>query len=174
MGFGASRKVNDLAKPFLHAFAADINVAILAGGLGTRLSSIVHDRNKVAAEVSQKPFILYLLNQITSYGFREVVICCGHLSEDLFRRLGTRYKSLTLRYSQEHSPLGTAGAIRLAAPYLNSKTIIVMNGDSFCEVDLLQFLEYHRSLPSVATVVAVPIADTARFGVLDIAANGKD
>jgi len=93
-----------------------ITTAILVGGLGTRLRSAVADRPKVLAEINGRPMLSYLLDQVAQAGVRRVVFCTGYRGEQVQAAFGTRYGALQLEYSQEPTPHGTAGAIRLA-PY---------------------------------------------------------
>src|SRR5437899_2628493 len=109
-----------------------LSAAILVGGLGTRLRGIVADRPKVLAEVRGRPFLAYLLDQLVASGFQDVVLCTGYRSEQVKEVFGDGYGPLRIVYSEETVPLGTAGALRLALPLLQSETILVMNGDSFC------------------------------------------
>ena len=115
---------------------SNIEAAILAGGLGTRLRSVVPDRPKVLAEIGGRPFIEILLDQVAAAGIRTAVLCTGYLGDQIEARLGTRRGPLALRYSREVEPLGTGGALRLALPMLASDTVLVLNGDSYCDADL--------------------------------------
>src|SRR5262245_14251159 len=109
---------------------------ILAGGLGTRLRSAVADRPKVLAEIWGKPFLSYLLEQVASAGMRHIVLCVGYASEQIRATFGNTFAGMELTYSQETTRLDTAGALRLALPHFRSDPVLVMNGDSFCDVDL--------------------------------------
>jgi NDP-sugar pyrophosphorylase family protein len=151
----------------------NIQVAILAGGLGSRLKSVVHDRNKVAAEVAGKPFLTFLLDSLSRAGFEEVVLCSGFMGEDLNSRLGERYKGLQLVYSHEPKQLGTAGALRYAARLFKSDTILVMNGDSYCDLDLNKMVQYHCSMKVKVTIAAVLVEEASRYGRLDLDPGGK-
>jgi D-glycero-alpha-D-manno-heptose 1-phosphate guanylyltransferase len=158
---------------------ASITVAILAGGLGTRLRPAVADRPKVLAEVGGRPFLTYLLDRLIRAGGRRVVLCTGHLGEQISRRLGERYGSLRLAYSQEPTPLDTGGALRHALPLLVSDPVLVLNGDSICALDLAGLVARHRAGRSLLTLGLVRVAEGARYGqvVLDragrIAAFGE-
>ena len=122
---------------------ADLTTAILAGGLGTRLRSVIADRPKVLAEVHQRPFLEYLLDQLAAAKMREVVLCTGYLGDQIRDKIGERYRSrLHLKYSQEEQPLGTGGAVRQALGLCISDPILVMNGDSYVDVDLIGFLKW--------------------------------
>ena len=93
-----------------------VTAAILAGGLGTRLRSVVADRPEVLAQVGGRPFLAYLLDQLAVSGIKNVVLCTGYLGEQVQAVFGVSYRSLCLSYSPESAPLGTAGALRLALP----------------------------------------------------------
>ena len=110
---------------------ADVTVAILAGGLGTRLRPAVADRPKVMAEVGGRPFLTRWLDCLAEQGFRRVVLCTGHRAAQVRAGLGTEHRGLSLSYSVETAPLGTGGALRHALPRLTSEVILVLNGDSY-------------------------------------------
>lgn len=148
--------------------------AVLAGGLGTRLRSVVPDRPKVLASVGGRPFLEYLLHQLSRCGVQDVVLCTGYLGEQIKDRFGWGYQSLRLQYSQETSPLGTGGALRRAMPLFKANTaVLVMNGDSYCGADLGAFREIHRLRRADATLLLVEKADTGRYGRVRVAADGR-
>lgn len=146
---------------------------ILAGGLGTRLRSVVENQPKVLAEVGGQPFLNYLLDQLVEWRIQAVVLCTGHLGEQIEARFGANYRGLRLRYSRESSPLGTAGALRLALPSIPSDPVLVLNGDSYCGVDFAAFWRWHRSRQSAATLLLVHNPDTRRFGSVRVATDGR-
>jgi D-glycero-alpha-D-manno-heptose 1-phosphate guanylyltransferase len=149
-----------------------ITGAILAGGFGTRLRPVLSDTPKVLAPVGGKPFLTYLLDQLSAAGVRQVVLCTGHLAEQVNAAVGERYGDLQVLYSQENQPVGTAGALRLALPLLESDPVLVMNGDSYCDLDLNAFLSWHGQKEAVASVALVHLQDTARFGCVSLDAGG--
>ncbi len=146
-----------------------ITTAILAGGLGTRLRSVVADTPKVLAMVRGRPFLSYLLDVLVERDLKNVVLCTGYLGEQIQGAFGDTYRGLRLNYSQEAEPLGTAGALRLAAPFLQSDVVLVMNGDSYYQTDLSLFLSCHRNRCSDATLLLAAVPDSERYGsvVLD-------
>lgn len=150
-----------------------LTAVILAGGFGTRLRSMVADRPKVLAEVGGRPFITYLLDQLAAAGIRHVVLCTGHLGTQVQELLQGRYHNLDLVHSQEPLPLGTAGALRLALPLFNSDPVLVMNGDSYCEADLMAFWAWHHARSAEATLLLTAMADTGRYGLVQVDADGR-
>src|SRR5690242_14144702 len=98
------------------AIPQGVSAAILAGGLGTRLRSVVADRPKVLAPVGGRPFLTYLLGQLARAGVQEVVLLVGYGADQVRSTFGADYDGLRLLYSEETAPLGTGGAVRLALP----------------------------------------------------------
>lgn len=150
-----------------------ITAAILAGGLGSRLRPILRDGPKVLAPVAGKPFLTQLFNQLGAAGIRKVVLCTGYLAEQIKSALGEQYGSLRIHYSQETQPLGTAGSLRLALPLLDSDPVLVMNGDSYCSVDLTSFLEWHTQKKAVGSVLLSHCSDVSRFGCVTCSPGGQ-
>jgi NDP-sugar pyrophosphorylase family protein len=151
---------------------ASVTAVILAGGLGTRLRPVVADRPKGLAMINGRPFLTYLLDQLAAVGIQDAVLCTGYRGEQVHATLGDSYGSLRLRYSQEPSPLGTGGAVRFALPLLTSASLLVVNGDSFCEVNLEAFWAWHRTRQAQATLLLTKVPDVQRYGQVRIDADG--
>jgi D-glycero-alpha-D-manno-heptose 1-phosphate guanylyltransferase len=138
---------------------------ILAGGLGTRLASVVNDRAKPVAEVAGRPFLAHLLAQLARC--REidgVVLCVGHKAESVESALGDAYGRLPLSYSRESRPLGTGGALRLAAAHIPKGPVLVMNGDSFLGLSHERLIAFHRLGKPLVTLALARVQDAARYG----------
>jgi NDP-sugar pyrophosphorylase family protein len=148
------------AKPSIEA----VTVAILAGGMGTRLRSVVSDRPKPLAEVADRPFLAYQLDQLSAAGFRRVVLCTGYLGQQVQSTFGPTYAGMELAYSLEPASLGTAGAVRFALPLLGAADVMVMNGDSYCDADLPAFWRFHCDRAADASILLVHVNDTDRYG----------
>ena len=152
---------------------AGLTAVILAGGLGTRLRSVVPDRPKVLALVRGRPFLAHLLDRLAEHGVRHVVLCTGYLAEQVRDHFGDSYGDLRLVYSEEPSPLGTAGALRLALPLFESDPVLVMNGDSLCEIDLEAFWDWHVSRQAQGTLALVNVPDDGkRYGQVETDPDG--
>lgn len=151
----------------------NMTAVILAGGLGTRLRSVVPDKPKVLADVGGRPFIEYLLDQLAQEGVQSVVLCTGYMGDQLQHRFGTAYKTMALCYSREPHPLGTGGALRLALPMLESDTVLVLNGDSYCGARLNELMIWHAERQSQATILLTETDDTRRYGRVQIDEEGR-
>lgn len=152
---------------------SSITVAILAGGLGRRLQIIVNDRPKVLAKVGNTPFLQKLLDQLDQSGFKKVVLCVGYLGDQIRENFGSSYKSLNLLYSYEESSLGTAGALRRALPLLKSETVLLMNGDSFCDINFGGFLKFHLNKKADVSIAVLKFLNSGRFGKVNLGLNDK-
>ena len=153
----------------------DISTAtavLLAGGLGTRLRSVVADRPKVLAPVAGRPFLAWLLEQVSAAGIRRAVLCTGHLAEQVEAAFGDRWGDVQLVYSEETEPLGTGGALRHALPHLGAGPCFVLNGDSCCATPLAPLWQHHALRGARATLLATLVPDAARFGRLEADATG--
>jgi NDP-sugar pyrophosphorylase family protein len=148
-----------------HELAAT-SAVILAGGLGTRLRSVVADRPKVLAEVAGVPFVFHLLTQLASAGVKHAVLATGHLGEQVRDALGTAYGPLELEYAHEPAPLGTGGAIRHALPLVRSHALFVLNGDSYCDVELAHLWLWHHQRAAHGTLALTRVPDARRFGTV--------
>jgi histidinol-phosphate phosphatase family protein len=146
---------------------------VLAGGLGTRLRSVVGDRPKGLAQIGGRPFLAFLLDRLDAAGVRDVVLCTGYLGAQVKETFGDRYRRLRLTYSQEQSPLGTGGALRLAAPLLASDPVLALNGDSYCDADLPALLNWHRAHRAEATLLLTHVPDTQRYGRVNVDESGR-
>ena len=150
-----------------------VTAAILAGGTGTRLRSVVADRPKVLAPLGGKAFIAYLLDRLAAQGIKKVVLCTGYLGEQVQDLLGDDYRGMQLVYSREENPLGTGGAMVQALPQLTGKTILVLNGDSYCATDLRASLQWHLARRARSTLVLAHVEQVARFGRVELATDGR-
>jgi D-glycero-alpha-D-manno-heptose 1-phosphate guanylyltransferase len=151
----------------------DVTAVILAGGLGTRLRSVVADRPKALATVNQRPFLSFLLEKLAAAGIGHAVICTGYLGDQIRDAFGTCYRGMQLAYSQESEPRGTGGALRLALPLFPSELLLVLNGDSFCNFDYRAFLGFHRQKLATMSLCLAEVADVSRYGAVGLDDGGR-
>ncbi len=147
-----------------------MDAVILCGGKGTRLASVVQDVPKPLAPVHQRPFLDYLLDFLHASGLvQRVLLATGHLAHKVREHYGTHYRGLPLCYSVEPQPLGTAGAVRLLqSRYPMTQPFLLLNGDSFVDVDLHALLVLHQAQSVALTMSLFAVADAARFGTVTL------
>lgn len=110
-------------------------VCLLAGGLGTRLGSIVEDTPKPLLPVAGRPFLDWQLDLLAGYGTRRVVLCVGYLGERIEAEIGPSRHGIDIAYAYDPPDLaGTAGAIRDALPLLGER-FMVLYGDTYLRID---------------------------------------
>ena len=142
-----------------------MQAAVLAGGLGTRLRSVIGDTPKPMAPVVGRPFLEYILLQLRSWGVDEAVLCVSYRGELVRAYFGNgQGLGLRLRYSHEPERRGTAGALKAAEHLIAGETFLVMNGDSFFDIELDALVAHHQKLRAIATVALAKVEDAQRFG----------
>jgi NDP-sugar pyrophosphorylase family protein len=110
-------------------------ICILAGGVGSRLGSMVRDTPKPLLEVAGEPFLHHQLRLLARHGARNIVLCVGYLGEQIEQRIGAERFGLRIGYSYDgQRALGTLGAIRRAAPRLGSR-FLVLYGDTYLRIE---------------------------------------
>jgi NDP-sugar pyrophosphorylase family protein len=122
------------------------------------------------APIGDTPFLQLLILQLRSQGIRRLVMCTGHQAHQIEQEFGDGRKwDVTINYSRESSPLGTAGALKLASQYLlRDSDFLVMNGDSFMQLDFRQFLRFHRERGGWASIAVRRVSDAARYGTVHL------
>lgn len=151
----------------------DVTGVILAGGLGTRLRSVLPDCPKVLACVGGKPFLAYLLEELGRQGLRQAVLCVGYRAEQIRQTFGSSYAGLRLAYAVETSLQGTGGALRDALPLAGSDPLIALNGDSYCQTDFPALWAWHQQRSAAATLLLRWVDDPARYGRVEIDPQGS-
>ena len=120
---------------------------VLAGGLGTRLKSVVNDIPKPMAPIQNKPFLEYVLTYLQKNGVSKVIISVSYQWQKIKDYFGDRFESIILEYSVEKTPLGTGGGIKKALQFIESNQYFIINGDTFFDVNLSDLtLNSHNDL----------------------------
>src|SRR5713101_904395 len=156
------------------SFREDLPALLLVGGMGTRLRPVLSSKPKPLAPIGDVPFLELLILQLRSQGIRRLVMCTGFQSQQIEEALGDGRKwDVAIEYSKESSPLGTAGAIKQAEQHLSEVSdFLVMNGDSFLELDIRQLIHFHRENEGWASLAVRRVADAARYGTVEV--DGQD
>lgn len=148
-----------------------LQAIVLAGGLGTRLRSVVPDLPKPMAPVAGRPFLAHVLDALVEAGFEAAVLAVGYRHEAIRDHFGHRYRGMPLRYSIESSPLGTGGAIRLAGRQIDADPVFVLNGDTYLALDYRAMHAAHRSAGARLSVAVCEVPDVGRYGSVEVEAG---
>ena len=141
-------------------------VIVLAGGLGTRLRSVVPDKPKCMAEVRGIPFISYIIDYLVEQNFSKFIFSLGYKHELVEIFLQTNYNNIDYKVIIESDPLGTGGAIKLAAQVAQTNDFLVVNGDTLYKADIRKMYEFHYSNNAECSLILKPMNKFNRYGAV--------
>lgn len=141
---------------------------ILAGGLGTRLRSVVPELPKCMAPVNGKPFIAYAIEHLKNEGIEKFIFSLGYKHEYFTDFLAEQFSTLTYQLSIEEEPLGTGGAIQFACNKVTEKNIIVTNGDTLFKANIDQLSSFHHQHNADCSLSLKPMNNFERYGVVEL------
>lgn len=143
---------------------------ILAGGLGTRLQSVVSDKPKCMADVNGKPFLSYLAAHLSKYHFCKVIFSVGYKKQMIIDYVMSHRDEFKFAFdfAEESEPLGTGGAILNALPYSDTEDFFVINGDTFFDVDFDKMMEFQRNKMADCTLALKPMINADRYGLVHL------
>lgn len=130
---------------------------------------------KPLAPVGNKSFLELLIQQLRDQGIHRLVMCTGYLADRIESQFGDgRNWGVTIEYSKEQNPLGTAGAVKFARRHLEDVSdFLVMNGDSFMETNFHQLLRFHRTHGGLVTIAVVEVSSACRYGTVHVDDIGR-
>ncbi|MCB9018188.1 MAG: NTP transferase domain-containing protein [Prevotellaceae bacterium] len=132
-----------------------MDAIILAGGLGTRLRSVVSEVPKCMAPVCGKPFLFYLLSYLNNYKeIEKVILSVGYLKEHIYDWIHDNLSlfEFQIDYAVEDMPLGTGGGIKLALSKTEAENVLILNGDTFFDVDISELYRENKTMASNAAL----------------------
>lgn len=144
---------------------------VLAGGLGTRLRSVLPDLPKCMAPINGTPFLSYLIDHLTTQGVTKFIFALGYKSDEFIHFLNTKLPNTNFSIIIEDEPLGTGGAIKLAMSKANTKDIIALNGDSLYKANLNELMQFHNAHHASCTLALKPMQQFERYGSVVINNN---
>lgn len=150
-----------------------MKIVIMAGGKGTRIAEVDSQVPKPMIPIDGRPILEYQIDTLRRQGYRDFILIIGHLGsviKDYFKD-GSRWE-VSVRYIEEESPLGTAGALYYLKDEIK-EDFLLLNGDIIFDVDIARFLDYHRSLGTVATILTHPNSHPYDSGIVLADKGGK-
>ncbi len=136
---------------------------ILAGGFGTRLSSVVKDVPKPMAPIHGKPFLHYIFRELQQQQMQQVILSVGYLNQVVQDYFGDNYFGISIKYAVEYEPLGTGGGIRNAFQYVEDDAF-VLNGDTFFDIELAKL----KATGADITLALKPMFQFDRYGTVEL------
>jgi len=150
----------------------DLTAIILAGGLGTRLRSVVPDLPKPMALINGIPFLEYQMSYWIKQGVSHFILSVGYKSEVIVDHFSDTFRDIPVDYVIENEPLGTGGGLLLAAEKLQ-EVFVVLNGDTFFEVNLKELISFHAEKYADWSFSLFRTNEIGRYMGMDIAEDGK-
>lgn len=143
-----------------------MKAVILAGGRGTRLAPYTTVLPKPLMPIGDKPILDIVIRQLRHYGFTDITLAVGYLAELLMAYFGNGERfGVTIRYSHEEQPLGTAGPIALVDGL--DEPFLVMNGDVLTTLNFRELMAFHRSSGAITTIATYPRSVKIDLGVIE-------
>lgn len=146
---------------------------ILVGGRGSRLGELTNSIPKPLMKIGESSFLEFLINEVTRFGFKEVVLLCGYKAERVIEEFDGRViNSANIRCLVEQKAMGTGGALKLAEEHLEEQ-FILLNGDSYFQMNMLDLTVNFNSDECVGRVCLRSVDDTGRYGSVTLDHDGK-
>lgn len=137
---------------------------ILAGGFGTRLQTVVKEVPKPLAPISGKPFLFWLVTYLQQQGVTNFIFSLGYLHQQVEDFLNEEFPNLKYDCVVEKEPLGTGGAIKLCLNKVVEKDVIIINGDTFFNLNIKDFFAFYQKTKSNCTIALTPMSNFDRYG----------
>ena len=150
-----------------------IEAIILAGGLGTRLRSVVSDVPKPMAPVNDKPFLHYIVKNLKLQGVEKIILSVGYMSDSITSYFGDSYIGLEIEYAIEKELLGTGGGILNASALINADKFLVLNGDTYFNINIVDMYHCHDKMKADITIAVANASESRRYGTIQIDEKNK-
>jgi mannose-1-phosphate guanylyltransferase len=151
-----------------------MKAVILVGGMGTRLRPLTDICPKPMVPVLNHPFLEHTLAHLKKFEIEDVVLAMSYLPDAVREYFGDGERfGMRLTYCIEEEPLGTAGAVKNAAAYLDGPFIVLNGDDVFLEMDLDKALAFHGEKKAKATIFLTQVENPSAFGVVETDENQK-
>ena len=150
-----------------------MEVIILAGGFGKRLQDRVNNLPKPMAPINGRPFLDYLFDYLFKNNIEKVILSVFYKFEQIKEYYKNSYKNISISYSIDSEPLGTGGAIKAALKKSSSENTLIINGDTYFNVDLECLYKYHSSKKNDITIALKKMGNFDRYGTVETNKEGK-
>jgi D-glycero-alpha-D-manno-heptose 1-phosphate guanylyltransferase len=137
---------------------------ILAGGLGSRLRSVLSDRPKPMADINGRPFMEYLADHLILQGIDRIILAAGYMAGIIQSHFGNRYGKAEIVYAIEEKPLGTGGGLKNALPLVKGDRVFVVNGDTYFGIPFREMEELFVKKQADVLIALCHADDQTRYG----------
>lgn len=141
---------------------------ILAGGMGTRLKSVISEIPKPMAPIGDTPFLKFLIFTLQRQSISHITLSIGFKGEIIEDYFGSGDEEIHIDYYKEDQPLGTGGAIKAALALTSTEHILILNGDTFFNIDYHTLIKHHLADDADITIAMRKVNDEDRYGAMII------
>ena len=146
----------------------------MAGGEGTRLRPLTSNQPKPMVSLCGKPCMEYIVELLKKHGIDETVVTLMFLPKVIRDYFGDGSSlGVSMQYSVEQSPAGTAGSVKLAEDHLRDDTFIVISGDALTDFDLSEIVAFHKQRGAMVTIALKRVENPLEFGVVVVDDEGR-
>ena len=150
-----------------------MKAVVMAGGTGSRLRPLTVGRPKPMVPMVNKPVMAHIRDLLLYHGFCDVVVTLQYMADLIQDYFGDgSERDMSIRYTVEEIPLGTAGSVKNAQPYLDD-TVLVISGDAVTDFNLQAALNFHKEKGAIATQVLHRVPNPLEYGVVMIDDDGR-
>jgi mannose-1-phosphate guanylyltransferase/phosphomannomutase len=150
-----------------------VKAVVMAGGEGTRLRPLTSNQPKPMVPIVGKPCMEHILELLKQHALEDVIVTVAFMPQAIRSYFGNGDTlGVTIEYSVEESPLGTAGSVRLASDRLD-ETFLVISGDALCDVDLTDLIRFHRDKQAAVTIGLKSVENPLEFGIVVTDEEGR-
>jgi len=150
-----------------------VKAVVMAGGEGTRLRPLTSNQPKPMVPIVGKPCMEHILDLLREHGFDDVIVTLAFMPQAIRGYFGDgEAYGVSVRYSVEESPAGTAGSVKLAEEALD-ETFLVISGDALCDIDLGALVRFHRERGAMVTIGLKSVPNPLEFGIVVTDEEGR-
>jgi mannose-1-phosphate guanylyltransferase/phosphomannomutase len=151
-----------------------MKAVIMAGGQGTRLRPLTSNQPKPMIPIANTPCMEHIARLLKDHGFTEIVVTLQFMPEEIQDYFGDGSDwGVSIGYSIEDAPAGTAGSVKLAEEHLEGERVLVISGDALTDCDLTRVLEFHENNGAEATMVLKSVENPLDFGIVITEEDGR-
>jgi mannose-1-phosphate guanylyltransferase/phosphomannomutase len=150
-----------------------MKAVVMAGGEGTRLRPLTSNQPKPMVPIVGKPCMEHIIELLKEHGFEDIVVTVAFMPQAIRGHFADgEGQGVSIRYSVEDAPAGTAGSVKLAEEAL-SETFLVISGDALCDIDLGALVRFHKEKEALVTIGLKSVDNPLEFGIVVTDEDGR-
>jgi mannose-1-phosphate guanylyltransferase / phosphomannomutase len=150
-----------------------MKAVVMAGGEGTRLRPLTSNQPKPMVPIVGKPCMEHIVELLRRHGFEDIIVTLAFMPQAIRGYFGPgEAHGVSIRYSVEESPAGTAGSVKLAEDVLD-EPFLVISGDALCDIDLSALVRFHQEKEALVTIALKSVDNPLEFGIVVTDADGR-